>query len=115
MGGVERAYRAGPLKVGVSGVVGPSFNHFDVNDAARTAYRNRLGRDLTSIKVKTSIAVRPELSGWYDLNRWSALHISFSYMINHPTVDTTAGGVTTSTTWKPDHFSAQNGFVVGVF
>ena len=115
MAGVERSYRAGPLKVGVSGVVGPSFNHFDVNDAARTAYHNRLGRDLTSIKVKTSIAVRPELSGWYDLNKWLALHVAFSYMIDRPTIDTTAGGVTTSTTWKTDHFNAQIGFVVGIF
>ena len=115
MAGVERSYRAGPLKVGMSGVVGPSFNHFDVDDAARTAYHNRLGRDLTSIKVKNSIAVRPELSGWYDLNRWWALHVSISYMIDRPTVDTTAGGVTTSTTWKTDHLNAQIGFVVGIF
>ena len=114
MGGVERSYRAGPLKVGVSGVVGPSFNHFDVDAAARTAYHN-LGRDLTSIKVKTSIAVRPELSGWYDLNRWLALHVAISYMIDRPTIDTTAGGVTTSTTWKTDHLNAQIGFAVGIF
>jgi hypothetical protein len=113
--GVERSYRAGPWKVGVLGVVGPSFNHFDVDAAARKAYHDRLERDLTSIEVKNSIAVRPELSGWYDLNQWSALHASLSYMINRPAVETTAGGVTTSTTWKTDHLSAQIGIVVGVF
>jgi hypothetical protein len=115
MGGIERAYRDGPLKVGVSIIGGPSFNHFSVNDAARAAYAGRLGQDLTAIKAKNSFALRPEFSAWYDLNQWIALHAAVNYVINRPTVETTASGATTSDRWNTDHVNAHVGFVFGVF
>jgi hypothetical protein len=115
MGGIERAYRDGPMKVGVSIVGGPSFNHFTVSEDARIAYATRLGQDLTSVKPKTSFAVRPELSAWYDLGKSFAVHASVNYVINRPTVETTAGGTTTSDRWKTDHFNIHVGLVVGVF
>jgi hypothetical protein len=115
MAGVERSYRQGPMKIGFSAVVGPSFNHFNVDDAARVAYSTRLGRELSSITVKNSVAVRPEASLWYDLGPWLALHGSVSYMINRPTAETTVGGTTASTRWKTDHANFQIGLVVGLF
>lgn len=115
MVGVERAYRRGPTKIGFSAVAGPAFNHLDVDDAARVAYRGRLGRELSSITVKNSVAVRPEASLWYDLGPWLALHGSVNYMINRPTAETTAGGATTSTRWKTDHANFQVGLALGLF
>jgi hypothetical protein len=115
MAGIERAYRNGPMKVGVSIVGGPSFNHFFVSDDARVAYATQLGQNLTSIKPKTSFAVRPELSVWYDLGKWFAVHASFNYILDRPTVETTAGGTTTSDRWKTDHFNFHIGVVVGIF
>jgi hypothetical protein len=115
MGGVERAYRKGPMKVGVSIVGGPSFNHFAVSDDARLAYATRLGQDLTAVRAKTSFAVRPEFSAWYDLGKWFAFHASFNYVVNRPTVETTAGGTTTSDRWKTDHFNVHVGVVAGIF
>jgi hypothetical protein len=115
MGGIERSYRQGPLQAGLSAVVGPSFNHFNVDDVSRAVYRTRLGRELNDITVKTSIAVRPEVSVWYDLGPWLALHSSVSYMINRPTAEMTIGGTTTSTRWNTDHANFQIGLVVGIF
>ncbi len=115
MGGIERSYRNGPMKVGVSIVGGPSFNHFTVSDDARFAYATRLGQSLTSVKPKTSVAVRPELSVWYDLGEWFAVHVAVNYVINRPTVETTVGGTTTSDRWNTDHLNMHIGVVVGVF
>jgi hypothetical protein len=115
MGGIERAYRRGPMKVGTSIVGGPAFNHFSLDQAAVTAYRDRLGTDLTSIKANKSLAVRPELSLWYDLSGRFALHSSVTYLYDRPKVKTTASGVTTSQTWKADHINFQVGLAVGLF
>ena len=113
--GIERAYRQGPLRIGASVVAGPSFNHFDVDAAARSAYLTRLGRNLGAVTVKTSVAIKPGVSAWYDLGDWAALHASLSYVVNRPKAEMTVDGVTTSSTWKTDHASFVLGFVVGVF
>ena len=62
MAGIEREYTQGPVSFGISVVAGPSFNSFSVDDAARSAYRARLGRELNDVSVKTSFAVRPGVS-----------------------------------------------------
>ena len=115
MAGVQRAVRQGPWQVGLGVVGGASINHFEVDAAARDAYRSRLGRVLGDIKVKNSIAVRPELSAWYDLNQWFAVQGSLSYLFNRPRAETTLGGVTTASTWNTAHASASVGLVVGLF
>jgi hypothetical protein len=115
MGGVQRAVRQGPWQVGFSVVGGASINHFDLDNGARDASQSRLGRDLSDIKVKNSIAVRPELSAWYDLSKWFAVQGSLSYIFDRPKAETTSGGVMTSSTWKTDHASASVGLVVGIF
>lgn len=115
MGGGQRVFRQGPFQAGAGIVAGPSFNRFDVGRAARDAYQSRLGVPLDDIKVKTSVAVRPDVSAWYDLNQWVAVGATVSYTFNRPKTETTAGGVTSESTWKTDHTSASVGFVVGIF
>lgn len=115
MAGVQRKLRQGPWQLGMGVVAGGSINHFEVDRAARDAYQNRLGLALTEIKIKNSIAIRPEVGAWYDLSEWFALHGSVSYLFNRPKAETTLGGVTTSSTWKTDHASVSVGLVVGVF
>jgi hypothetical protein len=115
MGGGQRVYRQGPWQVGFGIVAGPSFNHFHVDGAARDAYQSRLGLELTDIKVKNSLAVRPDISAWYDLGKWFAVQGSLSYTINRPKAETTLGGVKSTSTWKTDHASASLGLVVGIY
>jgi hypothetical protein len=115
MGGGQRAFRQGPWQVGFSVVAGPSINHFDVDGAAREAYQSRLGQTLGDIKVKTSLAVRPEVSAWYDLGKWFAVGGSVAYIVNRPKAETTLDGVKSSSTWKTDHASASVSAVVGIW
>lgn len=115
MGGGQRVYRQGPFQVGAGIVAGPSFNQFDVDQAARDAYQANLGVALDDIKVKTSLAARPDFSAWYDLNAWLGVGATVSYTFNRPKAETSAGGVTTSSTWKTDHTSASLALVVGIF
>jgi hypothetical protein len=96
-------------------VAGPSLHKFDVDHRARDAYESRLGRDLASIDVKNTIAVRPESQVNYDLSKWLGVQAQLSYLYDRPKADITSGGVTTSTTWKTDHLSASIGLVVGIF
>jgi hypothetical protein len=115
MAGIAREYSQGPLNLGVSLIAGPSFNAFSVDDAARTAYRTRLGTELNGVSVKTSLAVRPGGGVWYDLGRWIAVGGSVDYMINRITTETTIGGVESSKKWKTDHLGFHFGIVVGIF
>jgi hypothetical protein len=113
--GVQRVLRQGPWHLGIGVAAGPSFNSLKVNQAARDAYASQFGAELGDIEVKTSLAVGPDVSAWYDLNDWFALHGSVSYLFNRPKVETLSQGVTTSSTWKTDHATASIGLVVGIF
>jgi hypothetical protein len=115
MGGVQRSYRSGPWQFGMGVVAGPSINHFKIDGGARDAYTARLGSDLEGIKVKNSLAVRPEISTWYDLNRWLGAQVAVSYLYNRPKAETTVDAVTTTSKWKTDHLSAHVGLVVGIY
>ena len=115
MGGVQRAFRKGPWQVGFGIVAGPSINSFKVDQGARDAYQSRLGLVLNDVKVKSSLAVKPDISAWYDLSKWFAVQGSIGYLFNRPKAETTLSGVTTSSTWKTDHASASVGLVVGIF
>jgi len=115
MVGGQRVYRRGPLEVGMGVVAGPAFHHFDVDAAARDAYQNDLGVQLQDVKVKTSLAVRPEIGAWYDLSEWFAVGASVSYLFDRPKAEVRADGTTNSSTWTADHTSASVHVVVGIF
>ena len=115
MGGIQRSMQRGRWQGGVAIVAGPSFHQFDIDGRARDAYESRLGTDLADIKVKTSVAVRPEAIANYDLNQWLGVQGTLSYLIDRPKAETTSGGATTSRTWKTDRLSAGVALVVGIF
>lgn len=115
MVGAGPSYRNGPLRIGMGVVAGPSFNKFTVDDAARVAYRDRLGATLNSIEVKNSFAARPDMSVWYNLTEKVGLHSSVGYTINRPVVETTVDGVKTRSRWTADRWSYQVGLAFGVF
>src|SRR5262249_30790221 len=111
----EREYTEGPLSVGISFIAGPSFNSFSVDDAARSAYRSRLGVELNDVDVKTSLAVRPAVGIWIDVGPRIAVGSTIDYMVNRITAETTTGGVRSSTKWKTDHLGIHFGVVFGLF
>jgi hypothetical protein len=114
MVGAGPSYRTGPVRIGMGVVVGPSFNNFSVDNAARAAYVSN-GATLNSIKVENSVAVRPDVSLWYNLTDRVGLHTSASYTINRPMVRTTVDGVESSTRWNTDRWNYQAGLALGIF
>jgi hypothetical protein len=115
LGGIERAYRHDRMKVALSVLAGPSFNKFSVDTASREAYEARLGVPLENIEVKNSLAVRSGVGVWYDLSRWVGLHAGAYYLYHRPSATTTAGGVSSSETWRMDRVSVSTGFAIGIF
>jgi hypothetical protein len=115
MAGAGPSYRSGPLRIGVDVSAGPSFNRLSVDDAARTAYRSRLGETLNSIQVQNSLVAGPAASLWYDLTPRLGLHTSVGYTVNRPVVKTTVDGATSSTRWNADSWSYEAGVGFGLF
>jgi hypothetical protein len=115
MGGVERAYRHQRIKVGLSLLAGPSFNNFSIDNSARAAYEAQLGAPLEDIKVKNSFAVRSGVGVWYDVSRWVGVHAGIYYQYDRPRATITAGGNSSSETWKTDRVSLSTGLAVGIF
>jgi hypothetical protein len=113
--GAGPSYRTGPLTIGIAVVAGPSFNDFSVDNGARTAYRDRLGATLNSIKVENSVAVQPDMSLWYNFTNRVGLHSAVGYTVNRPMVRTTVDGETSSTRWNADGWSYQAGLALGIF
>lgn len=112
--GVARSYRHGPMKVGAYVTGGPSFNHFEIDGGARTAYE-AAGSSLDAVNAKTSFAFKPGVSASYVVSSWLALRGSVSYTINRPTVRIRIDGASTSETWKLDRSSATLGVVLRIF
>lgn len=115
MVGAGPSYRNGPVRLGMGIVAGPSFNKFTVDDAARAAYRDRLGETLNSIEMKNSFAARPDVSLWYNFTDKVGLHSSVGYTINRPIVETTVNGVQSRMRWNADRWSYQAGLAYGIF
>ena len=115
LAGIERAYRHERLKVGLSVMAGPSFNHFSIDGPARDAYQAQAGVPLEEIKVKNSLAVRSGIGAWYDLSGRFGLHAGAYYLYGRPKATTTAGGVSTTDTWDIDRVTVSAGLAVGLF
>jgi hypothetical protein len=108
-------YRHGRWWAGVSVTAGASFNSFTVDDAARSAYEERFGADLQSVDSKTSFAVQPGASLWYDVSSRLGLYGGLSYFYSRPKATLTVDGVERSETWNMDYVGISVGAVVGAF
>jgi hypothetical protein len=108
-------YRHGRWWTGVSITAGASFNSFTVDDAARSAYQERFGADLQSVDSKTSFAVQPGASLWYDVSSRLGLYGGLFYFYSRPKATITVDGVERSETWNMDYVGISVGAVVGAF
>lgn len=59
-------------EVGAYVTAGPSFNDFEIDDGARSAYQAS-GSDLETVRAKVSFAFKPGSSATYGLSSWLAL------------------------------------------
>ena len=108
-------YRHGRWWTGLSVTAGASFNDFSVDEAARQAYEDRMGVELESVDAKTSFAAQPGVSVWYDVGSRLGLYGGVAYFYSRPKASITAGGATTTETWKADYTGFALGAVFGIF
>jgi hypothetical protein len=108
-------YRYGRWWAGLSVTAGASFNSFNIDEAARRAYEERLGEELESVDAKTAFAVQPGVSVWYDVGSRLGLYGGMSYFYTRPKASITAAGVTTTETWNSDYLGLSVGAVFGLF
>jgi hypothetical protein len=93
---------------------GPSFNQFNIDEGARTAYQ-AAGTHLDEVHANPSLAFKPGVSTSLRLSSLLAAQGSVSYTVNRPKVTTRIDGVSTTTTWKLDGWSGRLGMVLGIF
>lgn len=70
-------------------VGGWAFNSLRQSDAGRAAYRERTGLPDARLGISNCLAVRPDVTVWYELGRHLAASASVSYMFARPTVTAT--------------------------
>jgi hypothetical protein len=83
--------------------------------AAREDYTNRFATPLESVSTKTSFAIQPGVSVWYDVSSRLGLYGGAAYFYSRPTASITAGGVTTTEDWTMDYVGLSVGAVIGAF
>lgn len=96
-------------------LAGPAFASFKVSSLARDAYRQRLGADPVAIDAKNTIAVRPGVSYWHDLNDRLGFHAAISYVIARPEVVVRTPSGESTSRWHTDNVAFKAGVAVGVF
>jgi hypothetical protein len=92
MAGVSyiRQYRRYAISGGL--VAGWAINSLQQTDAERAAYRSHVGIPDASVSISNCLAVRPDVTLWYELGHHLAASASVSYMLARPTL--TAAGAT---------------------
>jgi hypothetical protein len=96
-------------------LAGPGFTHFSLDDAARDAYRRRLGLDPLHVDVKNTVIVRPGVSFWHDLGPRLGFHASISYIFARPTAVIRTSAGETKTRWTADDVAFKAGLAIGIF
>lgn len=86
MGGLSyiRQYHRYALSTGLVG--GWAFNSLRQGEAARALYRDRSGIPDARLSISNCLAVRPDVTLWYELGNHLAASASLSYMLAKPTV-----------------------------
>ena len=70
-------------------LAGYSFNSFDLDGSARTAYVLKGAANIRS-DVSNSFAVKPEVEVWYDVSPRIGIKLSGGYLISRPTIAVTS-------------------------
>jgi hypothetical protein len=104
-------------RLNITGAVlgGYAFGSIGLVPSAIDAYQRRIGAQSITARASNTFVLKPEVSGWYDLNKKVGLNVNAGYMIARPDVivDSTAGADKRKA--RADQFSLRVGIVYSIY
>ena len=93
MAGYGYTHEVGRFSITGAVLGGFAFTSIELAPEAADVYRDALGARSIKSDVGAALAMRPEISSWYDISRKVGLHTSLGYMVARPhvTVSSTLG------------------------
>jgi hypothetical protein len=96
-------------------VGGFTINSFELDAAAEPDFRSRLGTGTLKTSASNTLAIKPEVQVWRDLNDRVGLKISGGYLIARPSVTVTGALGEDTRAVHADTFLITIGFVYSLF
>src|SRR3954470_22814596 len=94
---------------------GYAFTTMSLTPAARIAFRERLGADAVTAKASNTVAFKPEVSAWRNINRRIGVRISAGYLVARPHVTTTSTAGRNERIVRADMLMFKAGVVYSIF
>ena len=97
-------WRAGPLELTASGLVGPATNRFSLAEGS--------GANAPTLSSRWTWSEMADVTAWLDLGGWVGVKVSGDYLFDRPAL-VSSGGM--ETMWKARRVHMQVGLVVGIY
>lgn len=115
MGGYGYTHLFGRTKVSASLMGGYAFTSFVVHDTFDQAYRVTRGVESIDTSSSNAFVLKPQISGWYDINEKMGFNVSAGYMIARPSVTVITPLGRDRQSIRADMFTIKAGLVYSVF
>lgn len=80
----------GRTAITAKAIGGYAFSTMSLAPEARIAFRDRLGAQSVTAKASNTLAFKPEISAWRDINKKMGLRMSAGYLVARPHLTTTS-------------------------
>lgn len=111
--GYTRVY--GRTSVSADLLGGYAFTTFSMTPVADDAYHDFLGARSVKSDAANTFVLKPEISGWYDLNRKVGINASIGYMIARPRIEVSSSLGEDVQRYRADMLQFRIGAVYSIF
>lgn len=115
MAGYGYTHVIGRTAITAKAIGGYAFTSMSLASEAGDAYRDRLGAQSVTVDASNTIAVKPEISAWYDINEKFGLNVSSGYIVARPHVTVTSTLGEDRRSVRADMFTFKVGLVYSIF
>ena len=111
--GYTRVIRRATVTADVIG--GYALTNISLTPAARDTYRDRLGASSATADASNTLAAKPEIAVWFDVNRKVGINVSAGYMVARPRVTVRSSLGDDDRRVRADMFMIKIGAVYSIF
>lgn len=115
MGGYGYTLVRGATSITVDAIAGYAFSSLSLSPAAGDAYRTRLGAQRATASASNTLAAKPEIEVWHDLNKRVGFVVNGGYLVARPEVTVTSSLGVDSRRLRADMFMLKLGLVYSLF